>query len=155
MITCIYESIYDLTPTPCLLCVYLSWVHVCPSHRRSHVTCPSLHLPRGVTTNSHGCPSMTASVPWCQKACPRWIITTLSIFLPSQFSCSCALSLLHPPLVDLIQLGMKLGSAMVLGAWEAITLIIELVVIIRASGWSLFLFFVCTTFAVNPHLNSP
>ena len=34
-----------------------------------------LYLPRGVTANSHGRPSMTASVSWCQKACPRRIIT--------------------------------------------------------------------------------
>jgi len=30
-------------------------------------------------SNSHSRPSMTATVSWCQKACPRRIITTLHI----------------------------------------------------------------------------
>ena len=40
----------------------------------SHVTNPSLHLPRGVTANSHSCQSMTATDSWCKKACQRWIM---------------------------------------------------------------------------------
>ena len=55
--------------------VHLSYVHVkCLTGLflcHSIIITPSQRC----HSNSHGCPSMTASVPWCQKACPRWIIT--------------------------------------------------------------------------------
>ena len=72
------------TPTPChshvnclpvvCLCVFITQTFPC---QLSIINI----FPRGVATNSHGCLSMTAAVSWCQKACPRQIITRRSMCL--------------------------------------------------------------------------
>jgi len=64
---------------------------VCLSHRHSHVIYQPLHLPRGVTAYSHSRPLMTAAGSWCQKACPRQIITFIPIHYLYTFYLVCAL----------------------------------------------------------------
>jgi len=58
-----------------VLSIHLSYVHVM-FLTGLFSCCPIIITPsQRCHSNSHGRPSITASIPWCQKTCPRRIIT--------------------------------------------------------------------------------